>query len=61
MSKGELAYLILVITGMVVFIVTLAWVSRRPSDVSRPARYAPRSSLTSHPHGEHASAASPGR
>ena len=40
MSKGELAYLILVIAGMIIFAATLAWVSRRPREGAQASRRA---------------------
>lgn len=38
MSNGELAYLVMVIVAVLVFIVTLAWVSRRERPGTRAAR-----------------------
>ena len=38
MSNGELAYLVMVIASMLIFGVTLAWVSRRPRSQAPHAR-----------------------
>ncbi|HXQ54131.1 MAG TPA: hypothetical protein VN802_23755 [Stellaceae bacterium] len=47
MSTGELAYLTLIVSGFLVFMATLAWVSRRPVE-RKPRTWAGGADATAH-------------